>query len=249
MSTPRPLIAGNWKMNGLAAALDEARAVAAALEERPAGARVAVCPPATLIDRLAEAVAGSAVLVGGQDCRAEAAGAVTGDVAAEMLAEAGARLVILGHSERRAGYGETDAVVAAKVEGALRAGLEPIICVGETLAERQAGRALEVVTAQVRGSAPAALAGRDFAIAYEPVWAIGSGLTPSIEQIEEVHVAVRAVLVEMFGATGAASPILYGGSVKPTNAAEILSAREVGGALVGGASLKAADFLPIIVAA
>ena len=152
-------------------------------------------------------------------------------------------------SERRAGYGETDAVVAAKVEGALRAGLEPIICVGETLAERQAGRALEVVTAQVRGSAPAALAGRDFAIAYEPVWAIGSGLTPSIEQIEEVHVAVRAVLVEMFGATGAASPILYGGSVKPTNAAEILSAREVGGALVGGASLKAADFLPIIVAA
>ncbi|MBQ1540613.1 triose-phosphate isomerase [Caulobacter sp. CCUG 60055] len=249
MSTPRPLIAGNWKMNGLAAALDEARAVAAALEERPAGARVAVCPPATLIDRLAEAVAGSAVLVGGQDCRAEAAGAFTGDVAAEMLAEAGARLVILGHSERRAGYGETDAVVAAKVEGALRAGLEPIICVGETLAERQAGRALEVVTAQVRGSAPAALAGRDFAIAYEPVWAIGSGLTPSIEQIEEVHVAVRAVLVEMFGATGAASPILYGGSVKPTNAAEILSAREVGGALVGGASLKAADFLPIIVAA
>lgn len=249
MSTPRPLIAGNWKMNGLAAALDEARAVAAALEERPAGARVAVCPPATLIDRLAEAVAGSAVLVGGQDCRAEAAGAFTGDVAAEMLAEAGARLVILGHSERRAGYGETDAVVAAKVEGALRAGLEPIICVGETLAERQAGRALEGVTAQVRGSAPAALAGRDFAIAYEPVWAIGSGLTPSIEQIEEVHVAVRAVLVEMFGATGAASPILYGGSVKPTNAAEILSAREVGGALVGGASLKAADFLPIIVAA
>ncbi len=249
MSTPRPLLAGTRQMTGLAAALDEARAVAAALEERPAGARVAVCPPATLIDRLAEAVAGSAVRVGGQDCRAEAAGAVTGDVAAEMLAEAGARLVILGHSERRAGYGETDAVVAAKVEGALRAGLEPIICVGETLAERQAGRAREVVTAPVRGSAPAALAGRDFAIAYEPVWAICSGLTPSIEQIEEVHVAVRAVLVEMFGATGAASPILYGGSVKPTNAAEILSAREVGGALVGGASLKAADFLPIIVAA
>lgn len=243
------LVAGNWKMNGLGASLGEADALAKALQEQAAACRVALCPPATLVERMGRVLTDTPVELGGQDCHAEVSGAFTGSVSAPMLADAGARLVILGHSERRAGFGETDADVAAKVDAALKAGLEPIICVGETLAERQAGRALEVVTAQVRGSAPAALAGRDFAIAYEPVWAIGSGLTPSIEQIEEVHVAVRAVLVEMFGATGAASPILYGGSVKPTNAAEILSAREVGGALVGGASLKAADFLPIIVAA
>lgn len=249
MTTPRPLIAGNWKMNGLAASLDEVRAVAASLEEQSAGARVAICPPATLLERMAEALAGATVEVGGQDCRAEASGAFTGDIAAEMLVEAGARLVILGHSERRTGYGETDAVVAAKVDGALRAGLEPIVCVGETLAEREVGRAIEVVTGQVRGSLPQALAGRDFAVAYEPVWAIGSGLTPTLAEIEEVHVAIRAALVELFGAAGRAPPILYGGSVKPSNAVEILKAREVGGALVGGASLKAADFLPIVRAA
>ncbi|MES2034982.1 MAG: triose-phosphate isomerase [Pseudomonadota bacterium] len=249
MTTPRPLIAGNWKMNGLEASLDEARAVAAAIETHPAAARVAICPPATLIHRLAEAMAGSAVEVGAQDCRAEASGAFTGDVAAEMLVEAGADLVILGHSERRAGYAETDAIVAAKVEGALRAGLEPIVCVGETLAEREAGRTLEVVTGQARGSLPASLAGKPFSVAYEPVWAIGTGLTPTLEQIEEVHVAVRATLVEIFGDGGAMTPILYGGSVKPSNAAEILAIKDVGGALVGGASLKAADFLGIIGAA
>jgi triosephosphate isomerase len=198
---------------------------------------------------MAELVGGSGVLVGGQDCRAEETGAFTGDVSAQMLADAGAVLVILGHSERRAGYGETDALVAAKVEAALRAGLEPIVCVGETLAQREAGETLAVVTGQVRGSLPAALAGRDFAVAYEPVWAIGTGLTPTLEQIEEVHVAIRATLVEMFGDAGATTPILYGGSVKPSNAGEILKAREVGGALVGGASLKAADFLTIIEAA
>jgi triosephosphate isomerase len=166
-----------------------------------------------------------------------------------MLADAGATLVILGHSERRAGYGESDALVAAKVEAALRAGLEPIICVGETLAEREAGRALEVVTGQVRGSLPAALAGVAFAVAYEPVWAIGTGLTPTTAQIEEVHVAIRAELAAGLGASGARAPILYGGSVKPSNAAEILSAAEVGGALVGGASLKAQDFLGILAGA
>ena len=249
MTAPRPLIAGNWKMNGLDAGLVEARAVAAAMEARSPASRVAICPPATLIHRLAEALAGTGVEVGGQDCRAEAAGAFTGDLAAEMLADAGAGLVIVGHSERRASYGETDALVAAKAGAAHRAGLEPIVCVGETLSEREAGRTLPVVTGQVRGSLPEVLAGTPFAVAYEPVWAIGTGLTPTLAQIEEVHVAIRAVLVEMFGDHGARVPILYGGSVKPSNAADILRLRDVGGALVGGASLKAADFLGIIEAA
>ena len=244
MTAPTPLIAGNWKMNGLAEALSEARAVAAGAKR--AATRVAICPPATLIDRMRAALAGSTVLLGGQDCRAEATGAFTGDVSAEMLADAGAHLVILGHSERRAGYGETDALVAAKVAAALRAGLEPIICVGETLEQRKAGEALGVVTGQVRGSLPAALAGKAFSVAYEPVWAIGTGLTPTTAEIEEMHRAIRATLSEMFGAAADVAPILYGGSVKPTNAAEILRAAEVGGALVGGASLKAADFLGIV---
>lgn len=249
MTALRPLIAGNWKMNGLESSLDEARAVAAAVDAHPPAARVALCPPATLVHRLAEALGGTGVEVGGQDCRAETAGAFTGDVAAEMLADAGANLVILGHSERRAGHGETDALVAAKAGAAHRAGLEPIVCVGETLAEREAGRTLAVVTGQVRGSLPEVLGGKPFAVAYEPVWAIGTGLTPTLEQIEEVHVAIRAVLVERFGPNGQRVPILYGGSVKPSNAAEILRLRDVGGALVGGASLKAADFLGIIEAA
>jgi triosephosphate isomerase len=242
----RPLIAGNWKMNGLTAALDEARAIAASLDETPADGDVALCPPATLLAALADAMGGTSLKVGGQDCRAESSGAFTGDLAAEMLADAGARLVILGHSERRAGHGETDSDVAAKVEAALRAGLTPIVCVGETLPEREAGQALEIVTGQTRASLPDGLRGRDFYVAYEPVWAIGTGLTPTTPQIEEVHRAIRAVLNERFGAQGAKVPILYGGSVKPSNAVEILHAAEVGGALVGGASLKAADFLPII---
>jgi triosephosphate isomerase len=247
MTAPIPLIAGNWKMNGLAASLAEARAVAGGLGETRA--RVAICPPATLIAQAAYALKGSRVVVGGQDCRAEPFGAFTGDISAEMLNDAGASLVILGHSERRAGYGETDAVVAAKTLAALRAGLEPIVCVGETLAEREAGRALKVVTGQVRGSLPGDLAGRAFSVAYEPVWAIGTGLTPSTPEIEEVHLAIRATLVEMFGDHGKSAAILYGGSVKPSNAVEILHAAEVGGALVGGASLKAQDFLGIIGAA
>lgn len=249
MTAPRPLIAGNWKMNGLAASLDEARAVAAAIDARPPAARVAICPPATLIHRLADMLEGTGVEIGGQDCRAELAGAYTGDLSAEMLADAGAGLVILGHSERRAGYGETDALVAAKAGAAHRAGLEPIVCVGETLAEREAGRTLDVVTGQVRGSLPEILGGQAFAVAYEPVWAIGTGLTPTLEQIEEVHVAIRTVLVELFGDHGQGVAILYGGSVKPSNASDILKLRDVGGALVGGASLKAADFLGIIEAA
>ena len=234
-------------MNGLAASLDEAKAVAAALTVH-SGARVAICPPATLIDRLRDAVAGSPILVGGQDCRSEASGAFTGDLSAEMLADAGASLVIVGHSERRAGYGETDAVVAAKTQASLRAGLEPIVCVGETLTQREAGEALSVVTGQVRGSLAADLAGKSFAVAYEPVWAIGTGLTPTTAEIEEVHAAIRATLRELFGPASDTTPILYGGSVKASNAVEILHATEVGGALVGGASLKAADFLGIITA-
>lgn len=247
MSKPQPLIAGNWKMNGLAANLVEAKAVAAGLGETTA--RVAICPSATLIAQMALALQGTSVAVGGQDCRAEASGAFTGDVAAEQLADAGASLVILGHSERRAGYGETDARVAAKVEAALRAGLEPIVCVGETLEQRKAGEALSVVAAQVRGSLPAGLSDRAFSVAYEPVWAIGTGLTPTTPEIEDVHRAIRAVLVDMLGEAGRRPPILYGGSVKPSNAVEILAADEVGGALVGGASLKAEDFLGIVRAA
>lgn len=244
MTAPQPLIAGNWKMNGLAAALSEAKAVAVGLGAT--SARVALCPPATLVHRMSEALAGTAVLVGGQDIHANASGAHTGDVAAEQLADAGAVLVIVGHSERRADHREDDATVAAKALAALRAGLEPIVCVGETLDERKAGKALEIVTGQVRGSLPAELAGKAFSVAYEPVWAIGTGLTPTTPEIEEVHRAIRATLFELFGAAGKGVAILYGGSVKPSNAAEILHADEVGGALVGGASLKADDFLGII---
>ena len=247
MTAPTPLIAGNWKMNGLAAALEEAREVAAGLDG--VVARVALCPPSVLVHRMAETLAGSKVMVGGQDAHAEDVGAFTGDISAHMLADAGAKLVILGHSERRAGYGESDDLVARKTLAALRAGLEPIVCVGETLEERDAGQALAVVTGQVKGSLPADLAGKAFAVAYEPVWAIGTGRTPTVSQIEEVHEAIRATLIGMFGEGAASVPILYGGSVKPSNAAEILHASEVGGALVGGASLKAADFLGIVRAA
>lgn len=234
-------------MNGTAAALDQVRALAHGLDGMTA--RVGICPPATLLSRAAEALGSTLVALGGQDCRSETSGAFTGDVSAEMLADAGASLVILGHSERRAGHGETDALVAEKVRAALRAGLEPIVCVGETLDQRKAGAALQVVVSQVVGSLPAELTGRPFAVAYEPVWAIGTGLVPTIAEIEEIHLAIRAALRDLFGVSGATPPILYGGSVKPDNAREILGATEVGGALVGGASLKAEDFLGIIGAA
>jgi len=247
MTAPTPLIAGNWKMNGLASSLAEAVAVAEGVGD--SRARVAICPPALLISRMSEALAGTQVMVGGQDAHWDDAGAFTGDVSAEMLADAGAKLVILGHSERRDAYREDDALVARKVQAALRHGLEPIVCVGETLDQRKTGQALAVVTGQVRGSLPAELEGRAFAVAYEPVWAIGTGLTPTTAEIEEVHGAIRKTLSELFGAGAARVPILYGGSVKPGNAAEILHARDVGGALVGGASLKAQDFLAIIRAA
>jgi len=244
----RKLVAGNWKMHGLAGSLADARTVAEALKAEPAACRVAICPPATLIHRLAEAMAGTPVEVGAQDSHAEPNGAYTGDVCAEMLHDAGATLVILGHSERRDYHRESDEQVAAKVEAALRAGLEPIVCVGETLDQRQAGEHLSVVRRQVAGSLPKSLEGRAFSVAYEPVWAIGTGLTPTISEIEEVHAEIRQALSDRFEQSGDV-PILYGGSVKPANAREILQAAGVGGALVGGASLKAADFLPIIRAA
>lgn len=240
------LIAGNWKMNGLGASLDEVATLRQALESDPAACRVALCPPATLVERMAVAARGSVIEVGGQDCRAETHGAFTGGVSAAMLKDAGADLVIVGHSERRQEFGETDGLVSAKAEAAVAAGLSPIVCVGETLEQREAGRAVEIVRWQVMNSLPRAVLTGGFAVAYEPVWAIGTGLTPTLEQIEEVHRAVRAAMLERLGLGSAAAPILYGGSVKPDNARDILAVPEVGGALVGGASLKAVDFLPII---
>ena len=239
---PRPLIAGNWKMNGLSDSLDQARALVALVDAHPPAARVAFCPPATLIHRMADLLAGSTIAVGGQDCRSEMKGAFTGDISPEMLVDAGATLVILGHSERRALHAETDAMVADKVRGALRVGLEPIVCVGETLEQRRAGQAVEIVRGQLAGSLPPELAGRAFCIAYEPIWAIGTGEIPTVAEIEEIHGAIRADLRDQFGNEAATTPILYGGSVNPGNAAEVLGARNVGGALVGGASLKAGDF-------
>jgi triosephosphate isomerase len=248
-TTPRPLIAGNWKMNGLSAALDEARAVAAGLDRRPPAARVAIFPPATLLHRLAEAVEGSFVLVGGQDCHANTNGAHTGDISAEMVADTGGTLVICGHSERRTDHNETCLQVAAKTEAALAAGLEPIVCVGESLQQREAGEAVAFVIGQLRNSLPASLAGKAFNVAYEPLWAIGTGHVASVDNIVEMHAAIRAELIALFGEQGGVAPILYGGSVKPDNAREILAAPNVGGALVGGASLKAKDFLAIVEAA
>ncbi len=234
------LAAGNWKMNGLRADLAEARALAAACSEPGCG--VLLCPPATLIAPMAEALAGSRVMGGGQDCHASESGAHTGDIAARMLADAGARHVILGHSERRADHLESSEVVAAKARAAQAAGLVAIVCVGETEAERDAGRTLDVVLGQLAASLPDGSSAANTVIAYEPVWAIGTGRTPSLEQIAEVHDALRTAVPD------AAMSLLYGGSVKPGNAAEIFAIGNVDGALVGGASLKAADFAAIVAA-
>ncbi|HXQ10317.1 MAG TPA: triose-phosphate isomerase [Caulobacteraceae bacterium] len=241
-----PLIAGNWKMNGLAADLEQARAVAAGLGAATSTARVVLCPPATLLARMAAVLSGTPILVGAQDCHERPSGPFTGDVSAGMLADAGASLVIVGHSERRAAHGETNAKVAAKALAARRAGLEPIICVGESRAERDAGRAIDVICGQVAACVDRRLADGAFAIAYEPIWAIGSGVTPTAAEIALAHAALRGALIDCASERGAAAPILYGGSVNPGNAAEILAIAEVGGALVGGASLEAADFLAIV---
>jgi triosephosphate isomerase len=212
-----------------------------------AGCEVLLCPPATLVARMADAAKGSKVAVGGQDCHANAKGAHTGDIAAGMLAEAGATYVILGHSERRADHAETDAMVRAKTDAAWDAGLKAVVCVGETLDEREAGQTLDVVGGQLAGSVPDGATADTLVVAYEPVWAIGTGKIPTLEQIGEVHAALRGELNKRFGAKiGGGVRLLYGGSVKPGNAAEIFGVGDVDGALVGGASLKAADFGPIM---
>jgi triosephosphate isomerase len=244
MNTHKKLVAGNWKMNALGASLSEVKAMA---EAAPAHAYVdlAICPPATHACAVWALLKGSGIDLGGQDCHAEPSGAFTGDIAAEMWADIGARYVIVGHSERRTYHGERDAGVAAKASAVLRAGLTPIICVGESLEERDAGRTLAVITAQLAGSTPDAAGAQQVVIAYEPVWAIGTGRTPTASQVADVHGAMREALAARFGAAGKAIRLLYGGSVKPDNAKELMSTPGVDGALVGGASLKAVDFLRI----
>ncbi len=239
----RQLIAGNWKMFGK---LADVAAYAGAVMAAPAQVDLLICPPFTLLDRFAAALNGSHVALGGQDCHAKPQGAHTGDIAASMLAEAGASYVILGHSERRTDYGESNAVVRAKTEAAIEAGLIPIVCVGETEAQRKAGEAEHVVRSQLLHSLPPGFAG---VVAYEPVWAIGTGLTPTEEDVAAMHASIRAALLAQLGEAGTKTRILYGGSVKPGNAASLLALPEVGGALVGGASLKAEDFLAIANAA
>jgi triosephosphate isomerase (TIM) len=244
--TRRPLVAGNWKMNGLLASLAEVAAMAAAYDEAlKARAELIVCPPATLIGLAAEVASRGGVGLGGQDCHAAASGAHTGDISAEMLKDAGASYVIVGHSERRADHGETDAVVQAKAAAALRAGLTPIICVGETRAEREAGDALSIVGAQIERSLPADPSGA-IVVAYEPVWAIGTGLTPTPADVAQMHAFARErIEARLGGGKGQETRILYGGSVKPANARELMSVANVDGALVGGASLTAREFLAI----
>jgi triosephosphate isomerase len=243
----RPLIAGNWKMNGLRASLVEALKVRDALSS-DGQTDAMICPPATLIAELAAAARSSQLKVGAQDCHAAAAGAHTGDISAEMLSNAGAVAVIVGHSERRAAHGELDRDVKAKAEAAHRAGLAAIVCIGETAGERRAGMTLQVVARQLRASMPTRATAASTVIAYEPVWAIGTGLTPSAADIAEVHAAIRALLTGQIGEEGSRVRILYGGSVKAANAAELAAIANVDGALVGGASLKADDFLGIIAA-
>lgn len=242
----RKLAAGNWKMNGSPMSLTE---VTALVKEHPApGCEMLLCPPATLIAQMAWHVRGAALKIGGQDCHTAASGAHTGDISAQMLADAGASYVILGHSERRADHGETDALVRAKAEAAWDAGLTAILCLGETGAQRDAGTTLAVVGGQLAGSVPDGATAENTVIAYEPVWAIGTGRTPTLAEIAEVHGFLRAELTKRFGEEAAEMRLLYGGSVKPSNAAEIFAVTDVDGALVGGASLKAADFGAIVAA-
>ena len=247
MTAIRALVAGNWKMNGLKGSASELDALIQGLAGgAPPTADVMVCPPATLVAEFAARAKGSPVSIGAQDCHAAASGAHTGDISAEMLADAGAVAVIVGHSERRAEHGESDALVREKAKAAHRASLAAIVCVGETEAERRAGETLSVVAGQLDGSLPDGAMAENTVIAYEPVWAIGTGLTPTPDDVAEVHAMIRRELERLAGAAGRAMRILYGGSVKPGNASELMSVADVNGALVGGASLKASDFLGII---
>lgn len=242
----RKLAAGNWKMNGGSAELVEIRDLIG--HPAPVQTDILICPPATLIDRMRALVGDAPIAVGGQDCHAATSGAHTGDIAAGMLTDAGASHVILGHSERRQDHHETDAGVRAKTVAAWHAGLVAVVCIGETLAQREAGETLSVNGMQLSGSLPDGVTAANTVVAYEPVWAIGTGLTPTLDQIAEVHDFLRARLVDRFGAEADGIRLLYGGSVKPANAAEIFAVSNVDGALVGGASLKAADFGAIIAA-
>lgn len=252
MAARRPLVVGNWKMNGLAASLDEVSALAGKVKAQAPQAELGLCPPATLVAAMAACVKNNGLLpevlgVGGQDCHAKASGAHTGDISAEMLKEAGAMYVLVGHSERRTDHAETDAVVRAKAQAAHRAGLVAIVCIGETLAQRDGNETLKVVSSQVRGSLPDDATAKNTVVAYEPVWAIGTGRTPTEAQVAEVHAAIRQDLKARFD-DGDGFRILYGGSVKPDNAKTLMAVPDVDGALVGGASLKANDFWPIIAA-
>ena len=246
MNPLRPLIAGNWKMNGLRASMAEFEAMIAGAAAVAGKADLLVCPPATLLAAFADKARASTTLaVGAQDCHPKASGAHTGDISAQMLADAGASAVIVGHSERRADHGETDALVRQKAEAAWRAGLVAIVCIGETQDHRDAGRTLEVCGSQLGGSLPDGATSANLVVAYEPVWAIGTGRTPTPADVEQVHGLIRDRLNQRFSGEGGRIRILYGGSVKPSNAAELMAVANVNGALVGGASLKAADFLAI----
>ncbi|MGJ5134140.1 triose-phosphate isomerase [Bradyrhizobium oligotrophicum] len=242
----RPLIAGNWKMNGLKASTAEFDAMLAGAAEVTGKADLLVCPPATLVAGFAERARGSrAIAVGAQDCHPKASGAHTGDISAEMLADAGATAIIVGHSERRADHGESDVVVHQKTEAVWRAGLVAIVCVGETQQQRDAGQTLDILRGQLNLSLPQESRADNLVVAYEPVWAIGTGLTPTAKDVEQIHAFIRELLTDRFKQEGARMRILYGGSVKPSNAAELMAVANVNGALVGGASLKASDFLAI----
>ena len=244
--TVRPLIAGNWKMNGLKASLAEFEAMLKGAQAVAGKTDLLVCPPATLIATFAEKARGAKTLsVGAQDCHPKPSGAHTGDLSAEMLADAGATAVIVGHSERRADHGETDALVRQKAEAAWRAGLTAIVCIGETQQQRDHGQTIEICGTQLAASLPDGATADNLTIAYEPVWAIGTGHTPTTKDVEQVHRFIRDSLNSRFKGEGARMRILYGGSVKPSNAAELLAITNVDGALVGGASLKASDFLAI----
>ncbi|MCV0426091.1 MAG: triose-phosphate isomerase [Roseibium sp.] len=243
----KPLVAGNWKMNGLKANQAEfSRMIEGISEGLSEAVETIICAPATLLAALAEKAQGAKLSVGGQDCHAAPSGAHTGDISAEMLADAGAKAVIVGHSERRTDHGESDSEVNKKAQAAWRGGLVAIVCVGETEAERKAGQAIDVVARQLNGSVPDGATAKNTVVAYEPVWAIGTGLTPTAADVEEMHKAMRDNLEQRFGAEGASMRLLYGGSVKPANAAELMAVPNVNGALVGGASLKADDFLGIL---
>jgi triosephosphate isomerase (TIM) len=242
---PRPLVAGNWKMNGLKTSAAELGRILQGGGELWRSVDLMICPPATLLVSFGGTALGSKLQIGGQDCHEMPSGAFTGDISAEMIADAGASAVIVGHSERRTLHGETDAQVRAKTEAAWRAGLAAIVCIGETKAEREAGKTLDVLGNQLDGSLPDGATGAKLVIAYEPVWAIGTGLTPSPDDVRDAHAFIRTRLEQRFGREGTAIRVLYGGSVKPSNAQELLLIPNVNGALVGGASLKAEDFLGI----